>query len=130
MDVVKLILEFVLPIVASIAIAALTPVAVWAGRKLQEKLHLETELALDAQFARIAEQAVYYAEEKGREWARDTVPFEGSDKLSAALEYANARLEEMGLVAASSNALKQLIEGKLNQERPFMSGKAGEALTQ
>ena len=130
MDIVKAIVEAILPIAATLAIAVLTPVAMWAGRKLQAKLNIDSEIALDQQLARIVEQGVYYAEEQGRQWAKDGETISPDGKLRSAIDYVSKRLEEMGIVAASAETITALIEAKLNQERPFMSETAGASLDQ
>lgn len=120
MDYVQVVVEFALPIVSTLLVAVLTPLAIWLGRKLAAKATVEEQRQLDALLSAIVVQGIHFAEERARQSLQRGDRSTGARKLQDALHYVRQRLDESGIVGIGARRLQDIIEAKLNYERPEM----------
>jgi len=118
----KVIADTLLPLVATLLIATLTPLAVWLGRKLAARLELDNKAQYDGLIDSVVERAVHWSEEQAHKALKaDKVTQDGPTKLLAALRFARARLEELGWLDVGRDKLAELIEARLGIERESSS---------
>lgn len=114
----QVIADGLLPVLAALLVATLTPLAVWLGRKLAQKLELENKAQYDSLIDSVVERAVHWSEEQARKALKaDKVTQDGPTKLLAAMRFARTRLDELGWLDVGAATLRELIEAKLNIER-------------
>lgn len=108
---IALILQFIIPPLAAVLIAALISVA----HAVAKKYGLESSLLAGDKLDGVLQKAVGYAEE----WAlgkAKTDPSKmpaGADKLSKALEFAKAEMDRLGLEQMAEQKIQDLIHAHL-----------------
>jgi len=124
MDFVKAFLDALLPLLATLLVAVLTPLALRAGRALTAKADAETQRQTDARVTGWVYQAVHYAEEWARAQLRAGVTVTGAAKLQQAMAYVVAQIQAAGLPEIAAAQLRLLIEAALHMERPELDATA------
>lgn len=125
MDVLKVAADFLLPIVATLLLAVLVPLARKLGAVLAAKADAETRVRVEQLLEQLAIQGTHYAEEQGRKALRAGEPRpSGADKLELALGYVQERLSDAGVVDLAATQLRELIESRLHYERPELEAMA------
>jgi hypothetical protein len=94
--------------------------AVWAVKKLKDKLHVEAGLLEDRRVYAAAVQGVAWAEEWARQ--RGALGTTGSQKLDAALSLTKTILQEPAVKKYTEEGLRKIIEAVLNQRRAADGG--------
>jgi len=116
-------LDFLLQLVAPIAIAVLTTLAGIAVRKWGHKLDHEKQEALVRLTDSVITSGISFAEEQGRKALRfDKVKTEGAEKLSTATDFVAQQLSASGLPGIAEDELVKLIESRLAMERAHPNG--------
>jgi len=118
MEILKVILENLLPVV----VALVTPILLLLAKKAIQAI----EARYDLDVITTQEQAIYDALREGISWAEERAqarlkasqqPTPSSAKLDAALDYTIGQIERLGLPAIARERLAQMLEARLFAER-------------
>jgi hypothetical protein len=118
MEILKVILENLLPVV----VALVTPILLILAKKAIQAIEARYDLDVSA----TQEQAIYDALREGICWAEEKAqsrlkassqPTSASAKLDAALDYTLGQIERLGLPAIARERLAQMLEARLFAER-------------
>jgi len=116
-------LDFLLQLVAPVAIAVLTTLGGIAVRKWGKKMDADKQEALVRLTDNFITSGISFAEEQGRKALRvGNARTEGAQKLSVATEFVSKQLSSSGLPRIAEGELTKLIEAKLSQERARPDG--------
>ena len=116
-------LDFLLQLVAPVAIAVLTTLGSIAVRKWGKKMDADKQEALIRLTDNLITSGISFAEEQGRKALRiGNTRTEGAHKLSMATEFVSRQLHSSGLPKIAEEELIRLIESKLAQERARPNG--------
>lgn len=111
-------LDFLLQLVAPIAMAVITTLAAIAVRKWGSKLDADKQEALIRLTDGIVTAGISFAEEQGRKVLRaDKVKTGSASKLQMAVDFIQGQLDQSGLPQVGKDELIKLIESRLHQER-------------
>ena len=115
-DVGKLAVEHLLPILATLALAVVTPLAAWLSRKVSRFLGEREAEMFEETLIVLVDRGIARAEQRGLMWAKDRGELPaGAQKLEWALEFLGSELAERGREIAERR-LVDLIESRLGTE--------------
>lgn len=111
-------LDFILQLVAPIAIAVLTALAGIAVRRWGRKLSVDKQTAISKLVATFIEGGISFAEEQGRKALKvDGTQTKSAEKLQVAVDYIKAQIASSGIADIARDDLVMLIEARLQAER-------------
>jgi hypothetical protein len=115
----QVVVEFLLPTLATLLLAVLLPVVRKFGAVLTEKVGVEKAIRTQQMLETLAIEGIHSAAETARNaLRRGGPPVGGAQKLELALAYMQERLQMAGVVDIGAARLRELIEAKLHLERP------------
>jgi len=124
---VQVVVEFLLPTLATLLLAVLLPVTHKFGAMLTAKVGVEKAIRLQQMLETLAIEGIHSAAETARNALRQGEPrIGGAAKLELALGYVQKRLDELGVVDMAAARLRELIEAKLHYERPELEDMASD----
>lgn len=116
-------LDFLLQLVAPIAVAVLTALAGVAVRKWGKKLDQDKQEVLVRLTDNLVTAGVAFAEEQGRKALNAGHPrSKGAEKMELATRFVQRQLMESGLPLMAEQGLRERIESRLAQERARPDG--------
>jgi len=116
-------LDFLLQLVAPVAIAVLTALAGIAVQRWGKKLDVDKQAALTRLLTGFVEGGISFAEEQGRKALRaGGEQTKSAEKLQAAVDYVQSQIDASGVARIAQEDLVKLIEARLQAERTKPDG--------
>jgi len=119
-EIFKIVLENILPILFAVLMPIMVVLGRWFVRYLERKLSFDMSTEMENQLLGYVYQGVSYAEEKAMAAVKinPNDMTSGQAKLDRALDYVREQIQRQGWDDIAGEKLSRMIEAALNQMRP------------